>query len=259
MLIRHVLAELLQRRASQQALARLSSASAASRDGGTVASLAPAYTAAGRLLGHAVLSLDDDERSRLDATGAGLIVGRWTTADLGRAWLLVEALRDASPDRRRDALLACFEQGDSSEQQSWLRAVSLYGDEDAVLRVAVDACRTNILPQFESIACENPYPAARFPELHFNQMVLKALFNGVALQRIVGLESRLNPDLSRMADDYVSEREAAVRTVPPDIWCVVVPFGTAEARARAGRYAVHEQADHRHWAARSLAMHPAQA
>ena len=52
---------------------------------------------------------------------------------------------------------------------------------------------------FEAIACENPFPARYFPELNFNQMVLKALFNGVALARIVGLRRRRNPELARMA------------------------------------------------------------
>jgi len=34
---------------------------------------------------------------------------------------------------------------------------------------------------------------------------------------VVGLETRLNPELSRMARDYAAERTAAGRTVPADI------------------------------------------
>ena len=45
----------------------------------------------------------------------------------------------------------------------------------------------------------------------------KALFIGVPIARIVGLRRRLNPDLSRMARDYASERRAAGRTVPADL------------------------------------------
>ncbi len=86
-----------------------------------------------------------------------------------------------------------------------------------MLPQAVDACRTSIQPLFEAIACDNPYPAGHFPELNFNQMVLKALFNGVALSRIVGLQGRLNPEMSRMAGDYAAERRAAGRAVPADI------------------------------------------
>jgi len=48
-------------------------------------------------------------------------------------------------------------------------------------------------------------------------MVLKALFNDVALARIVGLKGRLNPEMARMASDYAAERRAAGRSVPADI------------------------------------------
>jgi hypothetical protein len=85
------------------------------------------------------------------------------------------------------------------------------------LPIVIDACRTNIEPLFEAIACENPYPAAHFPERNFNQVVLKAMFNGIALARIVGLAGRRNAELARMATDYAAERTAAGRSVPADI------------------------------------------
>ena len=37
------------------------------------------------------------------------------------------------------------------------------------------------------------------------------------IERIVGLTSRLNPELSRMARDYAAERRAAGRSVPADL------------------------------------------
>ena len=85
----------------------------------------------------------------------------------------------------------------------------------------MDACRSHIQPLFEAIACENPYPARHFPELNFNQMVLKVLFTGVALDRVVGLQARVTPELQRMAADYASERRAAGRSIPPDIWRLI--------------------------------------
>lgn len=141
----------------------------------------------------------------------------WTAEDAGRWLLLLARHRSASQDAFIAGAVACFEQGDAREQQSWLRAVALLPEPARFLPQAIDACRTNILPLFESIACENPYPANYFPDLNFNQMVLKALFNGVSLTRIVGLERRLNPVLARMANDYAAERRAAGRTVPADI------------------------------------------
>ena len=168
-----------------------------------------AFTAASRHAGMAALSLAPDERAAVAAIVPGLSCDRWTTADAARAVLLMSA-NDA-------AARACFENGDAREQESWLRALSLMPHRERFLTVAVDACRSHIQPLFESIACENPYAADYFSDGQFNQMVLKAMFTGVRLERIVGLARRLNPDLSRMARDYAAERRAAGRRVPEDL------------------------------------------
>jgi len=52
-------------------------------------------------------------------------------------------------------------------------------------------------------------------------MVLKAVFAGVALRRILGLAGRRTPELRRMAGDYASERRAAGRSVPVDLACLL--------------------------------------
>jgi hypothetical protein len=54
-------------------------------------------------------------------------------------------------------------------------------------------------------------------------MVLKAMFGGVALARIAGLERRRGAELARMARDYAAERRAAGRSVPPDIGLAIGP------------------------------------
>ena len=74
-----------------------------------------------------------------------------------------------------------------------------------------------VTPIFEAIACENPFPSLYFSDESFNQMVLKAVFVGVSLERVVGLRARVTPELSRMAEDYAAERRAAGRTVPSDL------------------------------------------
>jgi hypothetical protein len=98
-----------------------------------------------------------------------------------------------------------------------LRALSLLPRPDRFCSLATDACRSHVQPVFEAICCESRYPAACFPDLAFRQMVLKALFTGVALDRIHGLRTRIDPELIRMAHDYASERRAAGRPVPADI------------------------------------------
>ena len=171
-----------------------------------VDALAGAYTSAGRHVGRHPLAPSQDERRE----AGDLQLDRWTTEDAARAVLLL-ARADAA------VTIACYERGDSSEQQSWLKSIAVLPEPERLLPVVIDACRTNILPLFEAVACENPYPARYFPDRNFNQMVLKALFNRVALSRIVGLTGRLNADLTRMAADYAAERRAAGRDVPSDI------------------------------------------
>ena len=176
------------------------------------------YTGATRHAGTSALALDVDERSALLAAAPDVSFEHWATADAARAAILLAAAEGApGADAVVDAASACFENGDAREQQSWLRALSLLPHAQRFTAAAVDACRSHIQPTFESIACENPFPAAYFPQNQFNQMVLKALFIGVPIERIVGLTGRLNPELTRMARDYAAERRAAGRSVPADL------------------------------------------
>jgi len=200
--------------ASREWLARTCAAIGGAPDRGA---LLEGFTAATRRLGRARLAPTEEEIVRLAAAGVGWPIGTWGADELGRVALLVAAAAHW-PDAEFEALVGeCYRQGDGAERQAVLRALPLLPVPERFLETAVDACRSHIQPLFEAIACENPYPARYFPELNFNQMVLKALFTGVALARIIGCDGRVTSELSRMAADYASERRAAGRTVPSDI------------------------------------------
>jgi hypothetical protein len=176
-----------------------------------------AYTRA-RRLGRERLNLSAGEQGDIQRLQADVQLDRWTLEDAGRAALLLaRATAATGPGGFVEAATECYGRGDSSEQQSWLKSTPLLPEPERLLPLVIDACRTNILPLFEAVACENPFPSRYFPERNFNQLVLKALFNNVALSRIAGLSERRNADLTRMAADYASERRAAGRTVPTDI------------------------------------------
>jgi hypothetical protein len=213
--------EVLRRRV----LAQISEGAAAWLDEAILAARGPepgllrAYTEASRRLGEAPLTAQPGADGALPEALASFPLAHWTVEDAGRLLLLLERA-GTEPHRYAAAAAACYEQGDMREQRSWLRGVGLLPDNQQFLPLAIDACRTSVVTLFEAIACENPYPAARFPDRNFNQVVLKAFFNGIAVERIVGLKSRLNPELARMASDYADERRAAGRTVPPDIGLV---------------------------------------
>ena len=185
---------------------------------GSQSPLLVSYATAPQHVGRDALFLSPADLETLRSAAPDIGFDRWTRDDAARALLLIEIRKQGrTGDAFVSEALACFEQGDAREQQSWLRAIALWPEATAFLPSAIEACRTNIIPVFEALACENPYPAAHFPERNFNQRVLKAMFNSIALARIVGLPSRLNAELSRMARDYAAERTAAGRTVPPDI------------------------------------------
>lgn len=175
------------------------------------------FTALGSPTWNTPLNPATDAQTEAQAQVPGIDLRVWSRCDAARALLLFDWLRRAPGRDVVSGLASCYEQGDAAEQTSWLRVLPLLPEPQRWLPWAVDACRTNIQPLFQAIACENPYPAAHFPERNFNQMILKALFNNVALARIVGLPARRNADLARMAADYAAERRAAGRSVPDDI------------------------------------------
>ncbi len=179
-----------------------------------------AFAAVARRMGKASLTLTPEERDGLGPLGAAASLEGWTVDALGRAGLLV-AVSARAAETEFDALVrACFQQGEIRERYAVLRSLSLLPKPERFLSLAVEACRSHVQDLFEAIACENPYPATYFPEPQFNQMVLKALFLGVSLGRIGGLQTRLTTELARMALAYESERRAAGRSVPSDIGLV---------------------------------------
>jgi hypothetical protein len=192
---------------------------------GSLDQLLGRYTAASRTLGDA--RLEGVAGTALGPDWMSVPLDRWTHADAGRALMLLARAGTLRGQAFAADAASCFEQGDAREQESWLRAVGLLPDPAGFLPIVIDACRSNILPVFEAVACENPYPSRFFPEPNFNQMVLKALFNGVALARVVGLEARANGNLARMATDYAAERRAAGRSVPADLHVATGTPGTS--------------------------------
>lgn len=141
----------------------------------------------------------------------------WTPVDWARLWLLREGLEQTPDSARFAAVETVFEGGELGEQVSLLRSLAALDDPERYVEIGVSACRTNAVPVFEAIACENVYPSRYFPQLNFNQMVMKAVFLGVSLSRVVGLAQRLDHELRRMAYDYAAERVAAGRAVPNDL------------------------------------------
>jgi len=174
------------------------------------------YARAARTLGAAPIDLNDDEITTLSRDEVPLIWGR-PLHELGRMVLLLQVIEIRAPEVCAKFIDDLYVRGDVAERQALLRALPLLPDPDSFLSTAVEACRSNVHTVFEAIACENPYPVRHFPESNFNQMVMKLIFIGIPLQRIVGLPARITPVLVRMANDYVQEQIASGRPVHDDM------------------------------------------
>jgi hypothetical protein len=174
------------------------------------------YAGVSRRLGPAAA-----ERVKPPAALAALARPHHTLTDWVRAALLMRALAGLAAERGPALVLRLLEGGEIGEQESVLRTLSFLPEPERFLETGLAACRTNARRVFEAIACENAFPAAHFPALGFEQMVLKAVFIEVAVSRIEGLAARTTPELRRMAEDYASERRAAGRSVPDDIALIV--------------------------------------
>jgi hypothetical protein len=209
---RHPFLELVAKRASGSAYEWL----LARHDELDSDNFAAVYAGAGRRLGSAPVLPSADELAQLALASVLPPVG-WPLAAVARATLLVELCRKLAPDAQLRLVAGQFRTGDNAERAALLKSLPLLPGPERFVEIAIEACRSSVQSIFEAIACENPYPARFFPEPNFNQLVLKAFFSEIAVQRIFGLHERRSAELVRMAHAYASERRAAGRPVPSDL------------------------------------------
>lgn len=178
-----------------------------------------------RRLGRRDLELSEADLRAAVAARQGWNPSRWSIDTAARILLLVRygARTDMSfaelfKDLHRTADLA--------EVLALYNGLPLFPEPETLVEMAVLGLRTNIRAEFQAIAHNNPYPAEQFDQNPWNNMVLKALFIGVMLEPIQGLDQRANPELARILHDYAHERWAADRAVSPELWRCIGPFAT---------------------------------
>jgi hypothetical protein len=223
--VRSVLDEILARRLPGEALEWLKRALDAAAEAGGTRGFLLAYGLAARRVTTAALDATETEGARAEAARPGWGLGRWTWADAARARLLL-ALPTMDPSELDDVLRRLAEDADLGELVSLYRALPLLPHPACHRLRAAEGVRTNMQDVFEAIAVDNPYPAEELDEPAFNQLVLKAVFLGVALDDVHGLDTRRGRELARMLVDFAAERRAAGRTVRPDLWRPVAPFAS---------------------------------
>ena len=174
-------------------------------------------------------------RDRVALTPSGSELGAaaalhpgWSPERWGQLETLRTALLLSCPDLASEAFEKTveflFSRADEGESRALFRALGLTPDPARFLWRLQDGCRTNIVPVFEAIACDTPFPALGFEAVAWRQLCIKAVFIGAPLWRVVGLDARLDADLARMALDLVEERRSAGRPIPADLWLCLGKF-----------------------------------
>jgi hypothetical protein len=241
----------LARVADANALGEFDALLASLRGDWTLDAFLTSFSATSRQLGRAPLDLalaSEDECLNCPLDSVPLT---GFTADVaGRALLLLTVSERALDE----AAWAAYGEGDTLEKLAVVRSLSLLPAtaQTRLLPLALDAGRTNEARLFEALACDNPFPARHYPELEWNKLFMKAAFVRAPLERMLGLTRRENPELARMALDYVEEQESAGRAFPASIWLGVAAFPPPGAIAKLLGYATHAVASVRLGAVRGL-------
>lgn len=172
------------------------------------------------------LNLGASELARADELLQGWSPSRWSMLDAMRV-LLVLSRADLKEASGVAAIDEAFRYADEGEACALFRVIPLCPNPERFLWRVTDGCRTNMTSVFEAIAFDSAYPFTYFDDVAWQQLVIKAVFVGVNLSSVYGVDQRLNPELARIALDLVEERRSAGRDVQPDLWMVVGEHGGA--------------------------------
>jgi hypothetical protein len=213
-----LLADWLARQAPDTACAWLEQKLAALRSGEAAErALFLAFGQARRRFGDDDLALTPADLEAARGARPGWDPSAWTLVDAARARCLL-AWPAADGDALTSTLDTIAKSADMRELVALYQALPLLPFPEAHRLRAAEGLRTNMKGVFCAVAHRNPFPREALSEAAWNQMVLKALFIGVALAPIQGLGERANERLTAMLSDYAHERWAAGREVSPELW-----------------------------------------
>ena len=186
------------------------------------------FSAVPRYLDKRGLELSAADREAADEARTGWQPAGWSAAQAGRT-LIVLSLPHEDREAYLETLDRVFTHADVGESVALYQSLPLLPYPESHRDRAAEGVRSNMTSVLEAVAHRNPYPAEHFEDPAWNQMVLKLLFEGSPLYPVYRLDERANPTLARMLIDYVHERWAADRSVPPELWRLVGPFAEDEA------------------------------
>ena len=195
-------------------------------EGSASSALKVSFAAVARKAGRAVIEISADESKQIDLTCNGFSVTNWPLDKLCRLWLLLQV--DTGDESYHFQIENLFRDAEMNELSALYAALPVLAYPESWQFRTTEGIRSNIGIVLDAIMYENPYPYRYLPESSWNQLVLKAFFNDKDINRIVGLDERSNKTLSSILIDYAHERQAAHRTVNPQLWRLVSKFVDAE-------------------------------
>ncbi|QJW88567.1 EboA domain-containing protein [Spirosoma taeanense] len=174
------------------------------------------FTALPRFVGKQPIEVPADMAFALERARPGFTVAGWTLDRLARVWWLLQLPADDEARYVR-TITELFKSGELNELVALYSALPVLAFPEAWRFQATEGIRNNIADVQSAIMLQNPYPADYFDEPAWNQLVLKAFFTDKDVTQIIGLDDRKNARLAQTLADYVAERRAAGRSLPPHI------------------------------------------
>jgi len=158
---------------------------------------------------------------KLNKTSADrAVLEHFTVLDCCRVFLLLQC-KKRCPKSFLATLLLIIKYADDEEKSSIVKGIFFLDDTGDLVNVIIDLCRTNSVDLLIALGLNNPYTSKFFPQLNFNQLVLKLLFCQADISQVKALLERKNSKLSDMANDYKHERINANRSVPLNIELII--------------------------------------
>jgi hypothetical protein len=204
------------RHASQDTIIWLDDTRKSIKDGTNKQLFFSAFSRVPRHTGKSHLTLMSDDLAAAFALCGDWSPQNWHVDQASRTLLLLDLPQD-NAQNYLGVIEQVYSMADMGELIALYQALPLLAYPESLKKLAVEGVRNNITEVFNAVALHNPYPAEYFDELAWNQMVIKALFVGSSLPLIQGLHTRMNSQLAHMLFAYSSERQAAARTVPPEV------------------------------------------
>lgn len=147
----------------------------------------------------------------------------WSLDRVVRIYLLL-LLEEKDELKFENEMNLLFETAEINESIALYSSLFFLKQPERWILKATDAVRSNVGDVFDVIAFDTPFASKYFSELAWNQLVLKCIFNDKPINKIIGLTKRTNSKLAETLSDFAHERWAAGRTVPAQVWSLVVNY-----------------------------------